>query len=444
MSLDPCLQDTSDRGPVSGEAAALTAAILGGEISVDSALARTAAHLLADPRVEVVAVALTRFDPHETSGWARLGGRAWLRQWTSPQGRLSIVPLPDAGAEAALTMPWLSRRARAGITVLLDGDLLPPEGDQDRVELSRIGVRSLVATAFVSMGEMYGSLSAASSQAGPWPEVLVEDLHLLNSAITSRMTLEHSRRALAEAMEAGTEAQLAYQQFFAAVGHELRTPLAAILGYTEVLVDDASQSPQDPVSAALLRDGPVILRAGEQLVAVVDSLLGAGRAMSGEDHRQAVVIADALADVVHWHRTPAQTAGVRVHLDDVDPAATIWAHASGVRQVLTHLVGNAIAHHRPSGGNVHLTTKRLLGESGQPMVRIIVRDDGPGLTGDQLLHAFEPFVRFAAAGTVGNGLGLSIARTVAERDGGAVRGESTPDEGSSFWLELPAFSPRGA
>jgi signal transduction histidine kinase len=123
---------------------------------------------------------------------------------------------------------------------------------------------------------------------------------------------------------------------------------------------------------------------------------------------------------------------------DVDPAVTAWAHPAGVRQVLTNLLGNAIAHHRPSGGTVHLSAARLLGESGQEMVRIIVRDDGPGLTTEQLEHVFEPFVRFAAPTTKGSGLGLSMSRTIAERDGGAVRGESVPGAGSTFWLELPA------
>ncbi len=86
---------------------------------------------------------------------------------------------------------------------------------------------------------------------------------------------------------------------------------------------------------------------------------------------------------------------------------------------------------------MHLTTQRLRGESGLEMVRVLVRDDGPGLEADQLLHAFEPFVRFAPRDTKGSGLGLSMSRTIAERDGGAVRGESTPGVGSSFWLELP-------
>jgi signal transduction histidine kinase len=248
--------------------------------------------------------------------------------------------------------------------------------------------------------------------------------------------LERSRRALAEAIDAGTEAQLAYQHFFGSVGHELRTPLSAILGYTEVLLDDAQRSPDTPLSAALLRDGPVMVRACEQVLTIVDNLLGAGRVLASDDQRAEVLVADAVADVAHWHRVPARAAGVEIVVD-VDPSTTVWAHPSGVREALASLVTNALTHHRPEGGHVHLSTERLRGESGAEMVRIIVRDDGPGLDADQLEHAFEPFTRFAATGTTGSGLGLSMSRTIVERDGGAVRGESTPGVGSSFWLELP-------
>jgi signal transduction histidine kinase len=78
------------------------------------------------------------------------------------------------------------------------------------------------------------------------------------------------------------------------------------------------------------------------------------------------------------------------------------------------------------------------------MVRIVVRDDGPGLGPDQLDRVFEPFVRFADRTTKGSGLGLSISRTIAERDGGAVQGTSTVGVGSSFWLELPVKPPYGS
>ena len=91
---------------------------------------------------------------------------------------------------------------------------------------------------------MFGSIAAGSSAARPVAPQLISDLRLLNSAIISRIMLERSRRALAEAIDAGTEAQLAYQHFFGSVGHELRTPLSAILGYTEVLLDDAGSPPR--------------------------------------------------------------------------------------------------------------------------------------------------------------------------------------------------------
>ena len=62
----------------------LAVAILAGEISVDEAIERAAAHLLSDARVEVVVAALTTFAPEDPTGWARLGGRAWVREWSRP------------------------------------------------------------------------------------------------------------------------------------------------------------------------------------------------------------------------------------------------------------------------------------------------------------------------------------------------------------------------
>ncbi|WP_322920287.1 sensor histidine kinase [Nocardioides renjunii] len=435
MTEHPALQDTTVCGPVSPEAAALAGTILSGAISVDDGIGRIATHFLTEPRVEAVVAALTIFAPEDATGWVKLGGRAWVREWLRAEDDRSVLPPSGAGPDAALSMPWVSRHARAhGLAAVVDRSAIPEE--RDRVELERMRVRSLVATTFLSRGEMFGSMSVVSGDTGSWPQTLIDDLRLLNAALTSRIMLEQSRRALAEAIDAGAEAQLGYQHFFGSVGHELRTPLASVMGYTEVLLDDAEHGLAESVAAGMRRDGPVMLRACEQLLTIVDGLLGAGRALGSDDQRQDVSVADAVADVVHWHRNPAQAAGVSVDAD-IDPAATAWAHPSGVRQVLSNLLGNAIAHHRPTGGSVHLSTSSLLGESGRPMVRIIVRDDGPGLTPEQLQHAFEPFVRFAAPGTTGSGLGLSMSRTIAERDGGAVRGESTADTGSSFWVELP-------
>jgi signal transduction histidine kinase len=441
MTGHAALQDTDARGPVSAAAAGLAARVLDNETSLDEVAARTAAHLLAHPRAEVVVMTLTSYTPSDEAAWRSLGGRAWVREWVREGSTLSVLPPPGAGPEAALTMPWLSGFARTGIVALPDRDALPAEAAQDRSELARLGMRSLLGTTYTADEVMVGSLSVAGTAAGDWPRELIDDLHLLRAAISARLTLERSRRAAAEALDSATEAQRAYHQFLASVGHELRTPLAAIVGYTEVLMDDAEQSPDAAMSASVLRDGPVVLRAADQLVKVVDRLLGAGRTLASDEDREDVDVAAALADVVHWQRTPARTAGVSIEVD-VEPGLTVWSHAAGVRQVVSNLVGNAIAHNHP-GGSVHVSTQSLLGESGLPMVRIVVRDDGPGMTAEQLEHAFEPFVRFAAPGTAGSGLGLALSRTFAGRDGGNVGVESTPGVGSAFWLELPARRPPG-
>ncbi|SEB72388.1 Signal transduction histidine kinase [Nocardioides exalbidus] len=438
MVSHAALQDTSRIGAPSTEATALAEDVLLGDMTSSAAIAAVAGHLLGATGADVVVCALTRFAPDDPSGWIRLGGRAWLREWVQPGSSITFLPPPGAGPEAALTMPWMSAQARSsGLVVVVDGELLPAEAAQDRSELERIGVGSFAATSLFARGEMFGSMSAARRTSGHWPEEAVADLRLLRATLTARLLLEESRHALAEAIETGSEVQLAYRQFFGSVGHELRTPLAAVLGYSEVLLDDAEHGTPELVAEDMLRDGPVIVRACEQLISVVDSLLGSGRTLSEDDQRQHVSVADAVADVVHWHRTPARTAEVEI-FNEVEPDVTVWAHAAGVRQVLTNLLGNAVTHHHPGGGTVHLSAQRLLGESGRPMVRIIVRDDGPGLAPEQMEHVFEPFVRFADRDTKGSGLGLSISRTIAERDGGAVRGESHHGHGSTFWLELPA------
>lgn len=444
MIESPALQDTTAAGQTSAAAAGLAPTILSSATDLDLAITSVAEHLMSSGRVAGVLCALTSITPDSVADWRQLGGRAWLREWVRTDLHHSLLPPPGAGPEAALTMPWLSRVLRTcGVAVVIDRDLLPPEASQDYEEVSRMGVASLISSALTNGDTFFGSLSVASLDAGRWPDELVQDFKLLNAALISRLSLEHSRRALAEAILAGSAAQDAYQQFFGAVGHELRTPISSILGYAEVLIDEADQADEtDDLARSLRRDGPVIVRQCERLLGIVDSLLGAGRVLSDDEERADVVIADAVADVVHWHRSPAGTAGVEMMVD-VDPVATVRAHASGVRQVLTSLVGNAIAHHHPEGGTISISTARLLGESGQEMVRIIVRDDGPGLPPEDLEKAFDPFARYAGFSTQSSGLGLPMARTLAERDGGAVRGESAPGVGSSFWLELPVREAAG-
>ena len=289
---------------------------------------------------------------------------------------------------------------------------------------------------------MFGSISVGSEETGPWPETFVADVRLLSAALTSRMSAEAAHRSLADAIKRGDQASAVQQQFFAATGHELRTPISAILGFAEVLQAEAEDLGEVTDAARLgefveqvAKDSGIILGAAEQLLAIVEDLLSTARLL-GDAERESVVVAEAVQDVVHWVRTPAATAAVRVGTD-VDPGLVVTATPVGVRQVLTNLVGNAVAHNR-RGGSVTVAATSTRGEAGEPRVRISVKDTGPGLTPRQLSQVFEPFVRFAEPGVRGTGLGLSLARSVAERDGGLLGVDSRPGEGSTFWLDLPA------
>ena len=114
---------------------------------------------------------------------------------------------------------------------------------------------------------MYGSLAMGGRGARTVATTShVADFRLLNAALTSRIALEQARRSLADAVATGAQTREAQQHFFASIGHELRTPLTAIVGYTEMLVDEAAQHEADPFAEAVGRDGgghPARLRAAD-------------------------------------------------------------------------------------------------------------------------------------------------------------------------------------
>lgn len=435
MTGSPALQDVPIDTPGSAAATTIATLVLDVATPLNQAFSSVAQHLLTMARVDVVTIALTTFAPEDETGWIHLGERAWVTEWLRPGATCSILPDPDAGPEAALSMPWVSPRAREGALTVVDIDLLPPEAEQDRRELAANGIRSLVVQAQVSSGVMFGSLAVGSSVTGPWPPDNVADFRLLSAALTSRIALEQSRRSLAEAVAVGAQGREAQQHFLASLGHELRTPLTAIMGYTEMLVDEAGERGEETFAKTVRHDGRVIMRACEQLMAVIEDLLSAGRVVADADLREPVDVQAAVADVLHWHRAAAETAGVRLS-STISAGQKVWAHPPGLRQVLANLVGNAVVHNG-AHGTVVVSTESLTGESGEERLRVIVRDSGPGLTSEQLAHVFEPFVRYAQPTVKGTGLGLSLSQSVAERDGGTIGAESTPGSGSAFWVELP-------
>jgi two-component system nitrogen regulation sensor histidine kinase NtrY len=131
----------------------------------------------------------------------------------------------------------------------------------------------------------------------------------------------------------------------------------------------------------------------------------------------------------------AEAPGVRVAVETPAGVPEVRADPLVLRRILENLVGNAVEAARAGGGHVTVTVAPA-GDGER--VRVEVADDGPGLTPVELARAFEDFYTTKPGGT---GLGLSVARRLANDLGGSLKAESAPGEGSRFALELPAAGP---
>ena len=240
--------------------------------------------------------------------------------------------------------------------------------------------------------------------------------------VTDYKTLQHQ---LEEALHTKTD-------FLNAVSHDLRTPLNALMGFTELL----SGSSLDAEQRRYLR---LCQAAGERLLGLVDTLLELSRLQAGklELHREAFELRPFLDEQLELLRTQAAEKGLRLEWR-VDPALPRHAYTDPNRlaQVLLNLVSNAVQY--TEAGSVHVA---LEADDGPGRARAAVRDTGPGIPAQARERIFEAFDRAGRSDRQqGSGLGLAIARELVGLLGGEIGLESEPGAGSTFTftLDLPA------
>lgn len=212
------------------------------------------------------------------------------------------------------------------------------------------------------------------------------------------------------------------------VAHDLRTPLQAVLGFAEFLLDEDLDPHQRDLAERIARAADQMSRLAEELLDTVGS--------GATDLARDPVDVDAMVDeVVSRHALLGSSRGVVVRRDGTLPAgvrAQVLGDQLRLQRVLDNLVGNAVKF-SPDQGAVTVTVAVT-----DDAVTLAVADEGPGIDASEQDAVFTAFHRVpGTSGAPGIGLGLTIVRQIVERHGGTVGLESALGEGATFTVSLP-------
>jgi signal transduction histidine kinase len=242
---------------------------------------------------------------------------------------------------------------------------------------------------------------------------------------------EQSTARQRQALDLYTRSNAELREFAHLVSHDLKTPLATVAGLCEEFLDEfggtAPAEARGLVEAARTR--------AMKMKSMIDELLAASEAAAEPGLRARVsgraVLDDALARVRLEAGEKARQMTVAAQMPEV------VAHPGRLREVFYHLLANAVKFLDKEPGRVEVTAERVGGE-----VIFRVADNGPGMDPADAGRVFAPFHRLPQHRHLpGTGLGLYFVRKIIEEQGGRVWVESTPGEGSSFYVALPCGEP---
>ena len=347
------------------------------------------------------------------------------RIWAALRGRLEALVRADAAALAAVGLPaprrWAAKPGAEAVAAAL-GEAVGQSAEAGELTIPNAG--SALRVPLGAGGETVGALALAWSESPPDAD----------AGALLRLLADHAAVALAHAREHAriADAVQRRERFFSAMSHDLRTPITAIVGYSELLADgivgELARQQQEMVER--------ISQVSQHLSQLVNDILDIAKLDAGrmEFHREPARIAELVDEALAAVMPQAQAKGLALRTElDAEGAREVRVDRPRVRQILTNLLSNAVKF-TPSGEAVVRAGRDAAG------TWIQVADTGPGLPPGGEEAMFEEFLQLASGNRAkrepGSGLGLALSRRLARAMGGDLRAENRAGGGAVFTLRL--------
>lgn len=300
----------------------------------------------------------------------------------------------------------------------------------------KYGIQSFSAAPIRTHSSVCGVVSfyGRQARARPFTEADADLAALLAVWVGNALEYHRNQSRLQAARDEADRANQAKSEFLSRMSHELRTPLNGILGFAQLL--QIANLPERQK-----RSAQHINKAGRHLLDLINEVLDLARVESGQltTSLEPVNLLEAIRDVEDLLKPQADQRNITIELAtrETDPNLLVLADCQRVKQVLLNLGGNGIKYNR-EGGRLAFDWERRSGS----VVRVNVRDTGPGIPVDMRERIFIPFERGGAEQTEveGTGLGLTLTKRLIDAMNGRIGLDSEEGAGSCFWFELTEAS----